>query len=298
MLGIFVRGLRDRIGVARFNMRQNSLAHVAKREGAERWKRKDQQRTHLLPSELVVSLTSYGKRFPTIRQTLENLLTQSIAPDRVILWVSPSDLDILPSEVRQLVGFRNFEVRTTEDIGPFTKIIPVLRAMPHAYIVTADDDVYYQQDWLERLVKNHTAPRKEIICHRAHGVRVESDGSVASYEMWDWNSNDFSSTSIFPTGVGGVLYSPGSLPEEALNEASFRSLCPKADDVWLAWMGRIGGAEYKKVFNTADAISWPGSQKGALHLGNRGAGGGNDRQMAQMSKAYGPLTPVPVTIVT
>jgi len=48
-------------------------------------------------------------------------------------------LRLLPADVLELAPF-GLDIRPTEDIGPFTKIVPALKAFPDAFIATADDD--------------------------------------------------------------------------------------------------------------------------------------------------------------
>src|SRR5579864_6248399 len=108
---------------------------------AVRWILRRSGTPHGLPGTLVVSLTSYPPRFPTVALTLRCLLTQSIKPDHVILWIAHADEARLPPEVLALRAL-GLEIRSTEDLRSFKKIVPALRDFPDAFIVTADDDVY------------------------------------------------------------------------------------------------------------------------------------------------------------
>ncbi len=57
------------------------------------------RRHHGLPNPLVVSLTSYPPRFPTLHLTLMTLLSQQVLPDRVVLYVFEGDHASLPRDV-------------------------------------------------------------------------------------------------------------------------------------------------------------------------------------------------------
>ena len=59
-------------------------------------------KNHELPDNLIVSLTSFDKRFETLPLTLECLLSQTIKPDRVILWISYSDKSDLTDDIKKL----------------------------------------------------------------------------------------------------------------------------------------------------------------------------------------------------
>lgn len=246
-----------------------------------------QTKPHPLPGKLVVSLTSYGPRFATLQPTLECLLLQTMKPDHVILWIGHKDLEKIPAGIKALEA-RGLEIRTTDDIGPFTKIIPALRAFPDAYVVTADDDIYYAPDWLESLLKSWDGAEKQIVCHRAHRVIVNENGMPMPYNKWEWNITEGGDTrSIFPTGVGGVFYPKGLLAnDEVTNKDVFLKLCPKADDLWLYWMGRKHGATYKLTNSHKHVIVWPSSQKVTLGSTNVEESA-NDWQIRNLIDAYG-----------
>jgi hypothetical protein len=63
-------------------------------------------------------------------------------------------------------------------------------------------------------------------------------------------------------------------------------LAPKADDVWLYWMGRRAGAIYIKTPGRTPRIRWPSSQKTALMHENVGAGA-NDIKIQAMISHFG-----------
>lgn len=53
-----------------------------------------------------------------------------------------------------------------KDIRSYKKLIPILKKYPNKIIVTADDDVIYKKDWLERLYKDHLKYPNYILVHR------------------------------------------------------------------------------------------------------------------------------------
>ena len=244
------------------------------------------QHPHSLPGELILSLTSYGPRFKSLQPTLECLLCQSVKADRVILWVAHEDLALLPKTVVALTA-RGLEIRETSDTGPYKKIIPALREFPAAFIVTADDDLYYSPDWLKELVESWDGDRKQIVCHRAHFIRVNEKGALLPYNEWkQCVKKPKTSPILFPTGGAGVLYPPESLAREALDESLFMGLAPRADDLWLYWMGRRAGAHYKLARRMHGILTWPGTQKTALRDENQGQNG-NDIKIANLIRHYG-----------
>ena len=133
----------------------------------------------------IVSLTSYGKRLTgTAPYAIATILNQTIRPDKVILWVAREDKGKLPSIMRKLTR-KGLEIRFCEDLKSYKKLIPVLENFPDDYIITADDDVYYPQNWLEQLIIEHKKYPKKIICHRAHGIKVDDNHEPLPYTKWD-----------------------------------------------------------------------------------------------------------------
>lgn len=248
------------------------------------------QRRSGLPAPLIVSLTSYPKRYPTLSLTIKSLLEQSVVCDKIVLWVSENDYTSLPDHVLELRG-PLFEVRThKDDIRSFRKLVPALAAFPDAFIVTADDDIYYPPSWLAELGDTYTASRPAIVCHRAHLARFDAAGAARPYYDWRYDIRSAApagrGSAIFPTGVGGVLYPPSSLSPEVLNQNAFMELCPFADDVWFFWMARLQRSRHIKVKDYFSVVEWPDTQGSALFLHNV-AEKGNDSQVAAVQARYG-----------
>ena len=247
---------------------------------------KKPQRAHALDSELIVSLTSHRPRFGTLAHTLRCLVSQTMKPDRVILWISNEDAPFLPRNITRLRR-HGLDIRTTEDIGPYKKIIPALLAFPEAIIVTADDDIFYEADWLEALVDGWDGKANRIICHRAHRITLDHRGLPRPYSEWIFNvSEPRKSSNLFATSGRGALFPPGSLVAAVTDKTKFLSLCPNADDLWLYWMSRKAGAVYKLVQTPKGLVNWPGSQKVSLYSHNRGPSG-NDEKIRNLVAEFG-----------
>ncbi|MBK4216366.1 glycosyltransferase family 2 protein [Paracoccus caeni] len=243
----------------------------------------NQGRAHSLPGPLIVSLTSYSARFGTLALTLRGLLGQTVRPDRVILWLDEGDETRLPEDVRALDGL---EIATCPNWRSYKKIVPTLLAHPSAYIVTADDDVYYPAEWLAGLV-DAAASGAAVACHRAHRVALNAAGQPAPYGEWAHNIDaPERSGLIFLTGVSGVIYTPGVFHADVTRDDLFTSLAPRSDDVWLYWMHRLNGVEAQKIGGRARILEWEGSQAQSLRSENL-HGTGNDQAVAALLAHYG-----------
>lgn len=249
------------------------------------------KRAHGLASPLVVTLTSYRPRFRHLEKTLRSLLDQRIRPDRVELWLTEPDRAALPGGIEALKE-HGLRIETCRDIRSYKKLVPALERDPDCTYVTADDDVYYPRGWLAGLVDAAREHPGAVIGGRTHMARRQGDGTLEPYDQWELATSRREATGDrelpFPTGVGGVLYPPGSLPPETLDEAAFMELCPRGDDIWFFWMARLAGTAHRRIAGRFDVIEWPGTQKVALQNDNRLADG-NDRQIRAMEARYGPV---------
>jgi hypothetical protein len=241
-------------------------------------------RPHGLPGELIVSMTSYAPRFPTLSKTVRSLLNQDVRPDRTILWLAGADEDLLPAEVRELQQ-HGLEIRTCADLRSYKKIVPALQEFPKAFIVTADDDLYYPRDWLTKLVRGFVPQEKVIVCVRAHKP-VRAEVGFRSYSSWHWEfvTGGEIRDDLFPTGGAGALYPPGSLAQETSDVESFTELCPTADDVWLYCMAKLAGSRHRQVGGRFPLVNWDGTQEGGLEHVN--VLEGNDLQLARVWQRY------------
>lgn len=271
--------IRDRFRQFKHRRRQSrALAEIAARPDRP-------GRPHGLPGPLIVSLTSHAARFATLAPTLRALMRQTVRPDRVILWLDAGDLDRLPRDLGAMAGL---EVLICPDWRSYKKIVPTLMAHPGAFIATADDDLYYPADWLERLV---AAARggAGVACLRAHRVVMAGD-RPAGYEAWDHNlSAPEVGPLVFPTGVSGVIYAPGVFHRDVARDDLFMRLAPGADDIWLYWMHRLAGSRPVKIGGRARILEWDGTQTVSLRAVNRPreGQGGNDRAVAALMDHYG-----------
>jgi hypothetical protein len=203
-----------------------------------------------LAGELIVSLTSYPPRFPTLLLTLACLSDQSVRADRIVLWIAKSDIGELPEDLRRKVQHIGVEIRSCDDIGPYKKLVPALQAFPDAYIVTADDDLYYPSDWLETLINGFAG---SVTCLWGYAIQ---DGEI------NWSTLAKNGSEVLPGSGAGVLFSPGSL-HPMVGDRRFLELCPTGDDLWYYWMAKLAGSSITKT-GKFTPIQWVASQQDAL----------------------------------
>ncbi|HPS36291.1 MAG TPA: hypothetical protein PLL75_01000 [Candidatus Omnitrophota bacterium] len=187
--------------------------------------------------KLIISLTSFPERMHDIHFCLYSLLDQTVSPDAVILWLAeeqfPNKEKNVPAQVLGLVRC-GLTIRWCKDLRQYKKLIPALREFPEDVVVTADDDIFYPRDWLERLYASYLKEPAAIHCHRAHRVAWIPRDELRPYAGWQQCVRNVSPSFLnFFTGSGGVLYPPHCLDARVFDEASFNRIAFSNDDVWF-----------------------------------------------------------------
>lgn len=107
---------------------------------------------------VVISLTSFPKRFPTLWLVIESLKRQTIKPYKIVLYLSNQEVcnkEDLPQSLLREEDDR-FEIRfRDEKMRAHGKYHYAMCDFPSKNIVTVDDDIIYSPLMLEYLLKGH-----------------------------------------------------------------------------------------------------------------------------------------------
>lgn len=231
--------------------------------------------------EVIVSLSTFGDRIHAVALTIETLLEQTMKPNRIILNLGRQyeGRGKIPGSLR-LLEKRGVELRFTPDIGPYTKLLPVLKDFPNATIITTDDDVLYNFDFISNMVNEHIQHPNEIMTSRCRCMELKGSRAFSKFLSWSYVPNDGgASIKFIPESYMGVLYPPGSLDDRVFDEKTFMSLCPSTDDFWFKAMSMLKGVKVRKVYlEDDDTNNLRTSRKLTLHDLNSSLGG-YDRQL-------------------
>lgn len=200
-------------------------------------------------NEIIVSLTTYGKRLFDVAITIESIMQGSMKPNRIVLWLGEDMRNITLPITLQKQQNRGLEISYCKDIRSYKKLIPTLKKYPEASIITIDDDAIYEYDLVEKLVNMHKLYPQSIIANRIHQMVLDQIGKPVSYMKWNWYANPKESSPLnFFTSGGGVLFPPHSLNIEVFNEHVFTDICKYADDVWWNAMALKEGTNVLKCY--------------------------------------------------
>ena len=199
-------------------------------------------------TQITVSLTSFPERIPTLHYTIESLLTQSLKPDNLILWLAneqfPNKEEDLPKSLLQLKNF-GLSIKWCEDIKSYKKLIPTLSEYPDDIIITFDDDIYYDEKTVENLYNAYLNTPNAITTIRAFRVGFNDKKQLSFLRskdvIWDWKN--YQQPSLYNTiiGCGGVLYPPHCLHSDILDKNKFMNIVPTQDDIYFWAMAVLKG---------------------------------------------------------
>ena len=184
--------------------------------------------------KVIVSLTSFPARIYAVVKTLSTLLTQTLKPDLVILWLAREQFknQSLPKELTDLQEF-GLSIKWCDNLRSYKKLIPTLREFPNDIIITADDDIYYQPTALERLYNSYLENPKAVICHRVSRIKLKNN-CINLIKNFDYCSVvGIPSYLNFLIGGALVLYPPNVLHSNILDERFFLDFLPTHDDVFF-----------------------------------------------------------------
>lgn len=231
--------------------------------------------------DVVVSLTSYGQRTNSVFLTIESILAGRQGPKRIILWLDETEvLEDLPASLRRL-QHRGLEILPCFNYGPHKKYFPYVLSTDDSSnipLVTADDDIFYPQNWLASLHSEYVTTADSIVSHRARqiGIIHDSAPTIDKYSQWKLADSTSPSFSTFSTGTGGVIYPPAVLRQLRRRGEEFITDYWHADDIWLHSTAVAAGVRTRQVSNTPkNFLMLLGSQTNALFKRNH-EGDGND----------------------
>ena len=105
--------------------------------------------------KIIVSFTTYPKRISSAHKIVENMLSQSLKAEKILLYLAeeqfPNKEKDLPKELTELQGQGAVEIKWCDDLRSHKKYFYAMQEYPENLIVTVDDDLVYPVDMLQSL---------------------------------------------------------------------------------------------------------------------------------------------------
>ncbi|WP_102277854.1 glycosyl transferase [Vibrio cyclitrophicus] len=244
-----------------------------------------------IEGDLIVSLTTYGKRIHQVYSVIESLGLQSSKANKIVLWLDENEFseNNLPVTLIRLQK-RGLTIKYCPNYKSFKKLIPSLIEYPEDTIVTVDDDIIYAEDFLEVLVNESTSTKqKTIIGYRAHEVTLTA-GKPDKYKEWKFEVEQVENeTNTFLTTGAGTLFPPKVFDDEVKNARVFMDICQNADDIWVFIMALYSGVGCKKVSDIRpfwDRFLLIENEREEPLFKSNLEFGGNDEQLFRVCKKY------------
>ena len=240
--------------------------------------------------KIIVSLTTYPKRIGTIWLTIETLLSQSMKPDEVILWLAdtqfPNGLADLPEKLLRLQE-RGLTIRFCEDLRSHKKYYHALVEYPHDLVVLADDDMFYPRDTIRKLMEMHRKWPEDICCMTAQVIEPDLHTLPSRWRNPRLDEHTLQHSDRIQAFTGsGTLIPPHALHADAFDRDRIRALCLHADDLWVTFMALRKGTKITTSRNWRPfPISIYGTAEGSLYYINA-EGNQNDVQWKNLLDNY------------
>ncbi|MCP2161925.1 hypothetical protein LX12_003124 [Williamsia serinedens] len=237
----------------------------------------EKRRTSVGEGKAVVCLTTFPRRLPSAVRALKSICLQLDPPDSIVIVLARSQFDRVPLQFERVSRKSHVDVRvvfTESDLRSYKKVF-LYGTIGDKNLITVDDDVIYRPDLLTKLREVSRHSPHSVVGTRGYQIERDSTGRVKEYSTWKRAIPMVASADVFLTGVGAILYPPGSLGPSPLDLERACVECPDADDVWLKYRSLQAGQVSVATGETMFEIQ-PGTQGGALWHRNLTAGANDE----------------------
>lgn len=238
---------------------------------------------------IIVSLTTYPKRLGSVWIVLKNMLSQTYKPDKILLYLAEEEFPehTLPRWT-EFYSKAGVEFVFCKDLKSHKKYYCAMKEYPEAVVITVDDDLFYDNNLIEILMKSYLQFPHAISAMCAFEITFDEDGHILPYNQWNKNCSRYIgklTMRLLATSGAGTLFPPHSLHQEVFNEENIRKSCMMADDLWLKLMAVLQGTPVvlANEVRLLDVID--GTQDVALWRSNVHEEG-NDKQLKSILKIY------------
>ncbi|MBP5399356.1 MAG: PIG-L family deacetylase [Alphaproteobacteria bacterium] len=190
--------------------------------------------------EIIISMTSFPQRIANLKPALASIFSQTIQPDRIILWLAdsqfPKQEKDLPSYLLRLVKKGKICIEWCNDLRPHKKYFYAMKKYPDSIIITVDDDLIYESTMVESLLISYQQFPRAISALRTHLMIKDENNKLLPYGIWPKETNSFigqPSMQLLATNGAGALFPPHLLNMEYLQEDIIKNTALNADDLWL-----------------------------------------------------------------
>lgn len=177
---------------------------------------------------IVASFTTWTKRHNIAAKMLEHFKNQTKKPDKIICWLSSDEYkgENIPTCLQKFVNDGYLEIMWVKENTKAFKRYETFKYYNNCYVVLLDDDVYYDNDYVER-VYNAAKSTKSITCYFTRTIEyINCVRKTISFCKYPTIKNDLYD--------GVTCYPPNTFPLEIFNYMKEREIVsPYCDDSWI-----------------------------------------------------------------
>ena len=159
-------------------------------------------------NKIIVSFTSYPKRFIFIPNLIKYLKKQTLPINNIKLFLSEEDKN------HYNLSLNDIDVQIGEyDLRPHLKYFYSMKKYRDYAIITLDDDFGYAEDTFETLFNMYIENPNLVIGRRTHLMLYNKNGELKNYLSWSFEQTKIKDAdfNVFITGTGSALYPPDIL---------------------------------------------------------------------------------------
>jgi hypothetical protein len=244
---------------------------------------------HKEGEQIILSMTTYPARIEKVVWTIKSLLNQDAEVSAFVLWLDRAEYEKVPKELEQFESY-GLEIRFCDSLRSHKKYYYAIKENPDAVVITADDDVIYPENTVQKLLALHKEFPNAVICNQGRWLK-RNGSDLAPYKEWKKalpKNITKPSLNIVPIGEGGVLYPPNALCSEVFNKAALLENALTADDLWLKFMELKKGTKAmitEPLQRNLCEVKTKSKENSCLNAQNI-AGGQNDRVIKNLNKLY------------
>lgn len=239
--------------------------------------------------KIIISFTSYPRRIKTVTQVLDSIKSQTILPDKIILYLS-SEQFVNHNKLPDFSDYYSYGFELCwckDDLKSHKKYYYAMQQYPDDIIITIDDDTCYKETMIEELLFYYKKFPSAVIARRGHLITCQADGTIASYNRWYGECGLYIGIprmDLFATGCAGILYPPHIFDKEVFNKEVFMREAPYADDMWLKIMEIRNNVPVVLTNILSEDITLTCAEDGLFN--NHNSNGGNDIQLSNLLRIY------------
>ena len=158
--------------------------------------------------KIIVSLTSYYKRFGNLTNIIQSIKNQILQPNKILLFLYENDFNKLNLN---LSGIEIIKVN--EDLKSHKKYYYAMMRYRDYAIITFDDDIYYSPYTVTSLYNSYVNHPNIISGRRTHLIKYKNNSQIDKYAQWIHEQMQIKDPNynLFITTGAGALYPPDIL---------------------------------------------------------------------------------------